>query len=523
MVKIEPLSVCNYIVYLGKWGKVMQQLIMALDQGTTSSRALVFDSNCKILSSSQKELTLHNPRESWVEQEAAEIWLGLLEVARRALKEIDADASRIAAIGITNQRETTILWNRKTGIPVARAIGWQCKRSSGICTELRESGHQELVQRRTGLVLDPYFSASKIRWLFDRNPKIARMAEEDEILFGTVDTWLLWNLTGGRVHATDYSNASRTMLMNLENGLWDEKILDLFEIPRRILPEIRPSVGLFGETNPEFFGRQIPICGIAGDQHASLFGHRAFEKGDVKNTYGTGCFMLMNVGDEPVYSADGLLSTVAWGIGGKLTYALEGSVFMAGALLKWLKDDLQLVESFEEINRLSGEVADCGGLYLVSSYQGLGSPWWASHARGALLGLTRASKKAQVCRAYLESIAYRSRDVLEVMSRAAGRQLGKIKVDGGVSNSDVLMRFQADILGMPIERSALTEMTALGVALMTGLGAGIWKDLDEMAKLPIDEGLAPSHTRIFKPSMEENRRKNLYQGWLKAVDKTIRD
>jgi len=501
----------------------MQQHVMALDQGTASSRAFVFDSNCGILSSSQKELTMYNPREAWAEQNAEEIWLSQLDVARRALKEIDSGASRIGAIGITNQRETTILWNRKTGAPAARAIGWQCKRSSGICARLKETGQEELVKRRTGLVLDPYFSASKIRWLFDRNPEMARMAEEGEILFGTVDTWLLWNLTGGRVHATDYSNASRTMLMNLRSGFWDEEILDLFGIPRLILPEIRPSVGSFGETDPEFFGRPIPIRGIAGDQHASLFGHRAFEIGDVKNTYGTGCFILMNVGDEPVYSADGLLSTVAWSMGSKITYALEGSVFMAGALLKWLKDDLQLVKSFEEINKLSGEVTDCGGLYLVSSYQGFGSPWWASHARGALLGLTRASRKAQVCRAYLESIAYRSRDVLEVMSRAAGGHLGKIRVDGGVSKSDVLMRFQADILGMPVERSTLTEMTALGVALMAGLGAGIWGNMDAIARLPIGENLNPLRAEIFEPTMGKDRREDLYNGWLKAVSRIIRD
>ena len=499
----------------------MMQFIMALDQGTTSSRAIVFDSNCNIVSSSQQELTIYNPRESWVEQDAAEIWSSQLNVTRRAITKLGADTSRIAAIGITNQRETTILWNRKTGIPVAHAISWQCKRSSGICAELKEAGHQELIQRRTGLVLDPYFSASKIRWLFDENPNIAQEAEDGEILFGTVDTWLLWNLTGGKVHATDYSNASRTMLMNLGSGLWDEEILELFKIPHQILPEIKPSVGLFGETDLEIFGHSIPICGIAGDQHASLFGHRAFEVGDVKNTYGTGCFILMNVGYEPVYSTDGLLSTVAWGIDGKLTYALEGSVFMAGALLKWLKDDLQLVESFKEIDRLSEEVADCGGVYLVSSYQGFGTPWWASHARGGLVGLTRASKKAHICRAYLESIAYRSRDVLEVMTRVAGNRLGRIKVDGGVTNSDILMRIQADILDTPVERSVFAEMTALGAALMAAMGAGIWKDLDTIAKLPIDGNSTPSRAKVFEPVMEEGRREGLYNGWLKAVRKII--
>ncbi|VDB00415.1 Glycerol kinase [Olavius algarvensis spirochete endosymbiont] len=501
----------------------MQQFIIALDQGTTSSRAVIFDTNCTILSSSQQELTIYNPRESWVEQDAMELWSSQLNVTKRAIEKLDADISQIAAIGITNQRETTILWNRKTGIPAAYAIGWQCKRSLGICAELRKTGQQELIQSRTGLVLDPYFSASKIRWLFDKNPDIARGAEEGEILFGTVDTWLLWNLTGGKVHATDYSNASRTMLMNLESGFWDEEILELFRIPHQILPEIRPSVGLFGETDPKIFGLPIPICGIAGDQHAALFGHRAFEIGDVKNTYGTGCFILMNVGDKPVYSTDGLLSTVAWGIDGKLTYALEGSVFMAGALLKWLKDDLQLVENFEEVNRLSEEVADCGGLYLISSYQGLGSPWWASHARGALIGLTRASKKAHVCRAYLESIAYRSRDVLEVMSRAAGKHLGRIKVDGGVSNSDILMRIQADILGKPVERPGFAEMTALGIALMAAMGAGVWEDLDMIAKLSIDGYFAPPRAKVFEPTMEEDKREKFYTGWLKTVKKIIRD
>ncbi|RKX93914.1 MAG: glycerol kinase, partial [Spirochaetes bacterium] len=369
----------------------MNKKILALDQGTTSSRAIIFDKQGRKVSSSSNDFPQYTPRESWVEHDAWEIWESQITAARNALAEISDVKESIAAIGITNQRETTILWDKSSGKPVCRAVVWQCRRSTAICETLRNDGYEELIQKTTGLKLDPYFSGTKLKWLLDETPGLREKAESGEILFGTVDSWLLWNLTGGKVHATDISNASRTMLMNLETGQWDDEMLRILDIPRKILPEIRPSVGYFGETDPSIFGFSIPITGIAGDQHAALFGHRAFEAGDVKNTYGTGCFMLMNVGDKPVYSSGGLLSTVAWGMDGKRTYALEGSVFMAGALLNWLIDNLGIVKNAKEIDRLAEEVEDNGGVYLVPAYQGLGTPWWSTRARGTLSGLTRAS------------------------------------------------------------------------------------------------------------------------------------
>ena len=494
----------------------MNRHILALDQGTTSSRAIVFNTSGTIISSSQREFTQYTPRGSWVEHDAEEIWESQLSVAREAIGRIDHGTGSIAAIGITNQRETTVLWDRNTGNPIGHAIVWQCRRSTDICRKLKEAGNESFIRKRTGLMLDPYFSGTKIRWKLDENPELTARARKGEILFGTIDTWLLWKLTGGKIHATDVSNASRTMLMNLETGEWDEEILKILDIPRSMLPEIRSSVGFFGETDPVLFGRSIPITGIAGDQHAALFGHRAFEPGDVKNTYGTGCFMLMNVGDKPIDSPGGLLSTVAWGMEGKLTYALEGSVFMAGAVLQWLRDDLGLVNSVQEIDRLSEEVDDTGGVYLVPAYQGLGTPWWSSEARGALTGLTRASKKAHVCRAFLESIAYRSRDVINVMIADSGRELKRMRVDGGVTNSDILMRFQADLLGISVERPSSVEVTALGAALMAGLGAGLWSGIDDLKNLPVTD-------TVFEPQMSEERRNKLYGGWLDIVKKITQD
>lgn len=496
----------------GKDNINMNEYILALDQGTTSSRAIIFDSNGSGLNSSQAEFTQYTPKESWVEHDAREIWESQLSVAKKVLKDLKGGAGAISAIGITNQRETTILWDRISGEPVGHAIVWQCRRSTEICKRLKDAGHEEFLRTRTGLMLDPYFSATKIKWMLEEIPGLAKRAENGEILFGTVDTWLLWNLTGGKVHATDVSNASRTMLMNIESGKWDSEILKIMEIPSSILPEIRPSVGYFGDTDASIFGSSIPITGIAGDQHAALFGHRAFEPGDVKNTYGTGCFMLMNVGDKPIISPGGLLTTVAWGIGDKLVYALEGSVFMAGAVLQWLRDDLGLVQNVQEIDRLSEEIDDTGGLYLVPAYQGLGTPWWSTTAKGSLIGLTRASKKNHVCRAFLESIAYRSRDVIDVMISDSGHSLRRMRVDGGVTNSDILMQFQADLLGIPVERPPSVEVTALGAALMAGLGAGMWKNLDDLKGLPDED-------TVFHPRMSEERRKQLYNGWLETVRK----
>ena len=493
---------------------VMKRYLLSLDQGTTSSRAIIFDTEGAVVSSAQREFTQFTPRESWVEHDADEIWVSQRAVAREVLKSVDGGAESIAAIGITNQRETTVVWDRRTGVPVANAIVWQCRRSADVCRRLKQAGHENLIRERTGLVLDAYFSGTKLRWLLDSDEEIARRAAAGELLFGTIDSWLLWKLTGGKVHATDVSNASRTMLMNLESGEWDDRMLEILGIPRPMLPEIRPSVGVFGETAAEVFGRSIPISGMAGDQHAALFGHRAFEAGDVKNTYGTGCFMLMNVGSKPVRSPGGLLSTLAWGIGDERTYALEGSVFMAGALFQWLRDDLGLVQDVREVSRLAEETEDNGGVYLVPAFQGLGSPWWSDAARGTLTGLTRAAKKGHVCRAFLESVAYRSRDVIEVMISDSGHSLGQMKVDGGAARSDVLMQFQADILGIPVERPASVEITALGAAFMAGLGVGIWSGIEDIRRFS-------GRQTVFTPSMDDGKRAELYEGWLEAVRKIV--
>ena len=494
----------------------MLQKILALDQGTTSSRAIIFDELGKKVCSSREDFKQYTPRESWVEHDAEEIWASQIHVAIKAVSKLEDGGASIAAIGITNQRETTILWERETGKPVGRAIVWQCRRSAGICNELKERGYEKIVQERTGLKLDPYFSGTKIKWMLDNTPGLRERAERGEILFGTVDSWLLWKLTGGKVHACDVTNASRTMLMNLESGEWDEKMLEILEVPRRMLPVIRPSIGFFGETEASIFGRSIPITGVAGDQHAALFGHRAFNAGDVKNTYGTGCFMLMNAGDKPVHSSGGLLSTVAWGVEGKLTYALEGSVFMAGALLLWLRDNLGLVKDVDEINRLAESVEDNEGVYLIPAYQGLGTPWWSTRARGTLSGLTRASTRAHVCRAYLESIAYRSKDVIDVMVRDSGYSLKELRVDGGVTNSDFLMEFQAGILGIPVIRPSFIEVTVLGAAFMAGLGAGLWDSLDKLKEVGDKE-------RLFIPKMSPDARKKNYEGWLELIRKITKD
>ena len=492
----------------------MKRYILSLDQGTTSSRAIVFDIDGTAVTSAQREFRQFTPRESWVEHDAEEIWESQLTVAREAISGIDSGADSIAAIGISNQRETTVLWEKDSGKPVGHAIVWQCRRSTDICRDLEAAGHTGLIQERTGLILDAYFSGTKLRWLLDSDPVIAERARKGELLFGTIDSWILWKLTGGKVHATDTSNASRTMMMNLETCEWDEEMLRILEVPRCILPEIKPSVGIFGESVPALFGKAIPIGGIAGDQHAALFGHRAFEVGDVKNTYGTGCFMLMNVGEKPVRSPGGLLSTVAWNALGKTTYALEGSVFMAGALFKWLRDDLELVSDVQEIDRLAEEAGENAGVYLVPAFQGLGSPWWSNRARGTLTGLTRAAKKSHVCRAFIESVAYRTRDVIDVMIADSGYPMGRMRVDGGVTRSDILMQFQADLLGIPVERPASVEATALGAALMAGLGAGIRDRLEDIRGLPADD-------TVFSPEKDPKRMESLYQGWLETVKKII--
>lgn len=490
----------------------MNTYILALDQGTTSSRAIVFNDKGKAVSVAQKEFTQFTPTEGLVEHDADEIWSTQLEVAQEAVQSAGIDAEDLAAIGITNQRETAVLWEKSSGKALGRAIVWQCRRSTEICKRLKEEGHEELIRSRSGLVLDPYFSGTKILWRFENEEGLRKRACRGEVLFGTVDSWLLWNLSGGTIHATDVGNASRTLLMNIHTGNWDEDILKLLGIPRVMLPEIRPSIGYFGSTDAKIFGRSIPVSGIAGDQHAALFGHQGFKPGDVKNTYGTGCFILMNTGNQVSISPGGLLSTVAWGIGDSLTYALEGSVFMGGAALQWLRDSLELVDNIDEINRLAESVENTGAVYLVPAFQGLGTPWWASEARAALTGLTRATRKAHVCRAFLEAIAYRSRDVIEVMEKDSHQSMGRLRVDGGATKSRLLMQFQADILGRAVECPQFTETTALGAALMAGLGHGIWQSLEE---LPQEE------TRVIHPKMGDGQRMQLYSGWLEAVKRVI--
>ena len=490
----------------------MKKYILAVDQGTTSSRAIVFDLTGNVVSKAQKAFTQYTPRESWVEHDADEIWESQLSVIRNAVSKLPDGTDSIAAIGITNQRETTILWDRHTGKPAGHAVVWQCRRSAGICSALKETGYEKVFKEKTGLVLDPYFSGTKIKWLLDNKPELRVEAEKGNLLFGTVDSWLLWNLTGGKVHATDVTNASRTLLMNIHTGSWDRELLEILNIPEKMLPEIKDSAGFFGESDPGIFGRKIPVTGIAGDQQASLFGHKAFRPGDIKNTYGTGCFMMMNIGEKVKYSSGGLLTTVAWGIENKLTYAFEGSVFMAGALLEWLRDSLQIVQSVQEISRLAEETEDNDGVYLVPSYQGLGAPWWYTDAKGALTGLTRASGREHVCRAYLESIAYRSKDIIDVMSGDSGFKPEKLKVDGGVTNSSFLMQFQSDILNTTIEKPDMIEVTAYGAAMLAALGAGLFSGIKEISLLNVKSG-------SFTPAMEKDKIDKLYNGWLDAVKK----
>ncbi len=492
----------------------MKQYILSLDQGTTSSRAIIFDTTGQAVASAQKEFTQYTPRESWVEHDPLEIWKTQKEVAIQALAKIEGGASSITALGITNQRETTVIWDKDTGAPVTNAIVWQCRRSEEICAKLEKAGHKDFIKERTGLVLDAYFSGTKLRWLLDNNSQAAEKAKQGKLLFGTIDSWLLWNLTGGRVHATDITNASRTMLMNIKTGKWDSEMLKLLDIPASVLPEIKPSIGVFGHTDSDIFGAEIPISGIAGDQHAALFGQKAFSPGDAKNTYGTGCFMLMNVGNKPAESKGGLLSTVAWATEKETTYALEGSVFMAGALFQWLRDSLKLVSSVQEIDKLAEQAENNGGVYLIPAFQGLGSPWWSSGARGTITGLTRASGKEHVCRAFIESVAYRSCDVLNTMQKDSGRSLSRLRVDGGATNSSILMQFQADMLGIPVEKPAAVEVTALGAALMAGLGAGVWENINSIKEMPAND-------TVFHPQIDSARRKELYNRWLEAVRHAI--
>ena len=492
----------------------MAQYIMALDAGTTSNRCILFDQEGRVRAAAQKEFPQIFPKPGWVEHDAREIWATQLGVAVEAMGKIGATAADITAIGITNQRETTVVWDRATGEPVYNAIVWQCRRTSAYCDELKARGYAEAIRRKTGLVVDAYFSGPKIRWILDNVPGARRRAEAGELLFGTVETWLIWLLTGGRVHVTDYSNASRTMLFNINTLDWDEELLDLMDIPRSMLPTPVPSSQVYGETDPGFFGRSIPIAGAAGDQQAALFGQACFTPGQAKNTYGTGCFLLMNTGDKPVFSSSGLVTTVAWGLGNRVSYALEGSIFVAGAAIQWLRDEMRLIDSAADSEYHAGKVADTAGCYVVPAFTGLGAPYWDQYARGAIVGLTRGVNKNHIIRATLESIAYQVSDVLEAMRADSGIALTSLKVDGGASSNNVLMQLQADILQVTVHRPVCVETTALGAAYLAGLAVGYWSSQEEIARnWAVD--------RTFLPAITTQERDKKLQGWKRAVTRAF--
>ena len=484
--------------------------ILALDAGTTSNRAILFDHEGRIAAVAQQEFRQIYPQPGWVEHDAEEIWRVQLAVAREALAKAGATAADIAAIGITNQRETTVVWNRETGKPVANAIVWQCRRTAPYCDELKAKGLAEKIREKTGLVVDAYFSGTKIRWILENVPGARADAEAGKLVFGTIDTWLIWNLTGGKVHVTDYSNASRTMLFNIKTLAWDDEILAELDIPRALLPEVRPSSAVYGETDPALFGGAIKIAGAGGDQQCALFGQTCFRPGEAKNTYGTGCFMLMNTGDQPVSSKNGLLTTIAWGVGGKVEYALEGSVFVAGAAIQWLRDELGLLEKSCDSEALAESVSDTNGCYVVPAFTGLGAPYWDPYARGAVLGLTRGVNRAHLVRATLESLAYQTADVLAAMVADSGVKLGALRVDGGASANGFLMRFQSDVLGVEVERPACIETTAFGAASFAGLEVGFWSSQDELVALrKVD--------RTFTPTQDATWREEALKAWHAAV------
>lgn len=489
--------------------------ILALDQGTTSSRAIVFDRQGNVKAVAQREFTQHFPRPGWVEHDAEEIWSTQIGVAQEAITAAGLRASNVAAIGITNQRETTVVWDRGTGQPIARAIVWQDRRTAEFCEELKNAGHADTIKEKTGLLLDAYFSGTKIRWILDNVPGARAAAEAGELAFGTVDSWLAYNLSGGELHITDASNASRTLLYNIHTGDWDDELLEILGVPASMLPEVRASSEVYGPTAEGLFGARILIAGIAGDQQAATFGQACLRRGMAKNTYGTGCFMLMNTEGEAVPSDNQLLTTVAWQLGDERSYALEGSVFVGGAVVQWLRDGLGIVRSSDEVEALAGSVADSDGVYLVPAFTGLGAPYWDPYARGTIIGLTRGSTSAHIARAALEAIAFQSAELLEAMQKDAGAELSELRVDGGASRNDLMMQFQADILGVPVVRPKVTETTALGAAYLAGLAVGYWADTDAIAS-----GWAKD--RIFEPQMSEDERLARMNDWKRAVSRSRR-
>lgn len=488
----------------------MDKYIMALDLGTTSCRCIIFDKNGRICSAAQKEFTQYFPQPGWVEHDAEEIWATQTGLMYEAMSKIDITINEIAGIGITNQRETTVLWDKETGRPVHKAIVWQCRRTAGYCDELKKLGMAEFFRSKTGLVLDAYFSATKLRWLLDNVTGARERAEKGELLFGTVDSWIIWKLTGGKVHVTDYSNASRTMLFNIHTLKWDEEILRVLKIPQQILPEVKPSSHVYGYTDSKLFGREVPIAGAGGDQQCALFGQTCFERGEVKNTYGTGGFMLMNTGTAPVNSHNGLVTTIAWGVDDKVEYALEGSIFVAGAAVQWLRDELGLIRDAAESEVLAKSVPDANGCYVVPAFVGLGAPYWDQYARGAIVGLTRGVNRNHIVRATLESIAYQVNDVLMAMQEDSGMPITSLRVDGGACDNDFLMQFQADILNTSVVRPYCIETTAMGAAYLAGLAVGYWRSKEEILANHV---IAAE----FKPQMGQAKRENLLQGWHNAV------
>ncbi|NLJ33948.1 MAG: glycerol kinase GlpK [Firmicutes bacterium] len=490
-----------------------QKYIMALDQGTTSSRTIIFDQAGSVVAVAQKEFTQIYPKPGWVEHDPLEIWSTQLETAKEALEKANVKPEQIAAIGITNQRETTVVWDKNTGEPVYNAIVWQCRRTAPICDDLKARGLADSIKDKTGLVVDAYFSGTKIAWILDNVPGIREKAEKGDLLFGNIDTWLIWKLTGGKTHTTDYSNASRTMIYNIHDLDWDDDILKELNIPRVMLPEALPSSHVYGKTDAAVFGAEVPIAGDAGDQQAALFGQACFEPGMAKNTYGTGCFMLMNTGDKAVPSETGLLTTIAYGVDGEVKYALEGSIFITGAAIQWLRDELRIIDNAAQSEEYARAVENTAGVYMVPAFVGLGAPYWDMYARGTIVGLTRGAKREHLVRATLESIAYQTRDVLEAMTEDSGVDLKALKVDGGAVANNFLMEFQADILGVPCHRPVVTETTALGAAYLAGLAVGYWDSLEEIAaKWQVD--------KEFEPKLAEEEREKLYAGWKRAVERS---
>lgn len=493
----------------------MEKYILSLDQGTTSSRAILFDKQGRIVHSAQKEFTQYFPKPGWVEHNANEIWASVLAVIATCLAEANIRYDQINGIGITNQRETTVIWDKNTGLPVYNAIVWQSRQTSQVCDELKQNGYEKIVREKTGLLIDAYFSGTKVKWILDNIEGARERANSGDLLFGTIDTWLVWKLSGGKAHVTDYSNASRTMMYNIYDLKWDEELLEMLDIPYSMLPNVRPSSEIYANTvDYHFFGNEVPIAGIAGDQQAALFGQACFEQGMAKNTYGTGCFMLMNTGEQPVKSNHGLLTTIAWGIDGKVEYALEGSIFVAGSAIQWLRDGLRIIKNAKDSEHYATRVTSTEGVYVVPAFVGLGTPYWDSEARGAVFGLTRGTSKEHFIRATLESLTYQTKDVLTAMEADSNISLKTLRVDGGAVSNNFLMQFQSDILQVPVERPIINETTALGAAYLAGLAVGFWKDQEEIAKQwQIDES--------FEQKMTTELSADLYAGWKKAINATL--